>query len=169
MAELSDAELISKIINGELDYFTPLVHRYTSLVWVFIRRKVYDSSEVEDLVQQTFMQLYKNLNQFDTKRKLVPYILQIAKNEVRSYFRSLKSSMPAAESAIDVGYEQSFHESEYDVQSILNALPPAQKKALMMASEGFSYKQIAQTMNKPLNTIRTLIRRGRLRVNQNII
>ena len=50
------------------------------------------------------------------------------------------------------------------VEKQIEKLPKEQKKAVKLVSQGYSYKEIAKFLNKPLNTIRTIIRRGRLKL-----
>ena len=50
------------------------------------------------------------------------------------------------------------------IEKQLNVLPKEQKKAVELVSEGYSYKEIAKLLNRPLNTIRTIIHRARLKL-----
>ena len=58
--------------------------------------------------------------------------------------------------------------TESIIQKQLESLPHEQKKAVNLVSEGYSYKEIAKFLDRPLNTIRTLIRRARLKLNKSI-
>jgi RNA polymerase sigma-70 factor (ECF subfamily) len=159
MPNISDAEAIQKVRNGEIDCFSPIVTKYTKSVLVFISRSVYDKSEVEDLVQETFLKFYKYINKFDTSRPVLPYLFQIAKNEVRMYIRSKKHTLQLDE---NIQIEATEEENFTDMEDALASLAPEQRKALELVYEGHSYQEIATILKRPINTVRTIIRRARL-------
>jgi len=120
---------------------------------------------VEDLVQNTFLSFYKAIFRFDTNRPVLPYLYQIARNELKMYYRSHKQTVSLAET-LSSKREETLVDQQSATASVLVVLSDEQQKALQLIGEGYSYKEIAQRLGKPLNTVRTIIRRARLLIAQ---
>lgn len=164
MRQLSERDIILKIKKGEIDYFSYVVKKYTKPIHGFIVKKIYRKEDVDDLVQQSFLQLYKAIARFDERRPVLPYLYQIAKNEMKMYFRSFKHTVPLDE-WINIHDDAPLHWGELDeARNLLASLPEQQRKVLKLLSEGYSYEQIAHEFGKSINTIKTMVRRSRLKI-----
>ena len=164
--EMTDKSVIRDILSGNIDIFEILVERYSSKIQSFIGSRLFNKQEVDDIVQDTFIQFYKALSSFDSEKPVYPYLLQIARNELYMFFRKNHITIPLNDDIIQVGKEQKY---EDDISEIVEGLKSDHKKALLWFAEGYSYQDIAKRLNKPLNTVRTLIRRARLFVQKNYI
>jgi RNA polymerase sigma-70 factor (ECF subfamily) len=158
---MDDRTAIQKIKNGEINCFSWIVRNYSHAVYRLVRAKIYDKDEADDIVQNTFVNFYKAIRRFDDKRPVSSYLFQIAKNEMKIYFRSRKKTHPLDER---IAVENEDNLTTEDYEKSLSLLPKNQKKALQLLIEGYSYKEIASQLKIPINTVRTLIRRGRLAV-----
>lgn len=159
--EMTDEAAIRRVLAGDIDVFEVIVKRYSSKLQSYVGQRLYKKEEADDIVQTSFIQLYKNLVRFNIRKPLYPYLMQIARNELYMYFRKNKITVPLNE---DVAYDSAAGEQGMDVASgeLLSGLKPEQRNALLWFVEGYSYKDIAKKLGKPLNTIRTIIRRARL-------
>lgn len=164
MKNLSDQEAILRIKNGEIEEFSHIVKKYTRGVYGYVRQKVFDVSDVDDIVQKAFISFYRAISRFDAKKPILPYLFEIVKNEIKMYFRSKKQSVPLDEAVEITSYDKHTQELQYIDTSILDELSHEQKIALQLLYEGYSYQEIAKKLKKPLNTVRTLIRRTRLKL-----
>lgn len=162
MQILSDKEIIIRIKNGEIDYFTFIVKKYTNQIHNYLLKKLSNSDDVDDIVQNSFLKFYKSIRNFDFERPVIPYLFQIAKNELKMYWRSKKNTLKLDET-IATSDEADYFEKG-DINKILKRLPLEQKKALRLVGDGYSYKEIARELERPINTIRTIIRRARLQL-----
>jgi RNA polymerase sigma factor (sigma-70 family) len=90
MAEFNDEELLSLFRNGENpDYaFNLLVRKYQEKVYYFVRRIVVDHHDTDDVVQNVFIKVWKNLSAFREDSKLFTWIYRIAVNESMSFLKS---------------------------------------------------------------------------------
>lgn len=164
MQDLSDKELIVRIKNGEIDYYEYIVKKYTKQIYNYVFKKIKNREDVEDIVQMSFFQLYKVIGRFDVERPVLPYLFQIAKNEMKMFWRSQKKTVPLDEKLI-VEEKEELIDLDF-IKRQLEKLTKEQKKAIKLVIEGFSYKEIAKFLGKPINTIRTIIRRARLKLIQ---
>ncbi len=160
----TDKQAIEKIKKGEINFFSQIVHRYTKPISTFIARKLFDKLETDDLVQNTFLSFYKAIERFNEDRPVLPYLYAIAKNELKMFYRAHKKTISFE--GLQVAIEEERVES-VNVDESLQSLSGKEQKALQWVYEGHSYKEIAKYLSMPLNTVRTLIRRARLRISKN--
>jgi RNA polymerase sigma-70 factor (ECF subfamily) len=163
METIDDREIIKRIKQGEIDYFSLLVNRYTGRIYNFVAERLFNKDDVDDLVQNAFFNFYKALCRFDEERPVMPYLFEIAKNEMKMYFRSRKETV-SLDDTIRVYNNEELNIPKEDIEEMLNILPQQQRRALELFSEGFSYQEIAKDLGRPLNTVRTIIRRARLKM-----
>ncbi len=167
MQTLTDKEIIQNIKRGRIDLFSILVNKYASLITNFVNQKVFDKSEAEDIVQLSFIKFYKAVSRFDENKPILPYLYQIVRNEIKMYFRSHKKTV-ALDEAIQISEEKELYGfEEQDLEKILSQLKANQKKALQLLYDGHTYQEIAKELKVPLNTVRTIIRRARLKILKN--
>lgn len=159
--EMTDEAAIRRVLAGDIDMFEILVKRYSSKLQSYVSQRLYKKEESDDIVQTSFIQLYKNLSRFDIHKPLYPYLMQITRNELYMYFRKNKITVPLND---EVTYDAVSVEQGMEVENeeLLVGLKIEHKNALLWFVEGYSYKDIAKKLGKPLNTIRTIIRRARL-------
>jgi len=161
MLKISDREVIEKIKKGEIDQYFHIVKKYSPAVIRFIRLKVADREDAEDIAQNVFFNFYKAIGRFDTQRPVSAYLFQIARNEIKMYFRSRKKTVSLNER---IAADESDIFFLDNLEILLKNLPKSQKQVLKLFSEGYTYAEIAKKVGRPLNTVRTLIRRARLAV-----
>lgn len=164
--ELSDAEIIRLIREGRIDYFEHITRTHTKHIYHFIKSRLFEKNDVDDLVQNTFLSFYKALKHFDSSKPILPYLYQIARNELKMYYRSHKQTLPLDVAAENTIGKQDQYAGTGDLHRKMSILSEDQQLALKLIGEGYSYQEIADRLKKPLNTARTIIRRARLSIKQ---
>lgn len=157
----SDRHIIRLIRDGQIDYFSHLVARYMPRILSYVSSRIFDKTEAEDLVQNCFISLYKAIDRLDEDKPVAPYLFEIAKNELKMYYRSRKETVPLNEKILLEEKEEPAV-AIGEVKELLKNVTPDQRQALEMVYDGYTYKEIAATLGKNINTVRTLIRRARL-------
>lgn len=161
MAELSDKDIIRKIKKGKIDYYSYIVKKYTTSIYRLVRRNLGEGGYInaEDIVQNTFISFYKSIERFDEKKPISPYLYQIAKNELKMFYRSKKPMLPLKE---EIFFEEKNEEGlKIEDFKLLNS---QERGIFKHISEGYSYEEIAKLFKKPINTIKSIVRRGRLKI-----
>src|SRR3989338_6744215 len=153
MQTLSDKEIVTRIKNGEIDYFTYIVKKYTNQIFNYVLKKIRDRDDCADIVQDSFLNFYKVVGRFDEERPVLPYLFQIARNEIKMHWRARKQTVRLDERIVAEEDRQSLTKDA--IEKHLNKLPNEQKKALKLVSDGYSYKEIAKLLGRPVNTIIT--------------
>ena len=162
MLKLSDQEVIVKIKNGEIDNFIYLVKKYDKQIYNFVYKKIKNRDDIEDIVQISFIRFYKAIDRFNAEKPVLPYLFEIVRNEMKMFWRSRKKTVPLDEK-ITAEVKDVYIEKDI-INKKLESLPKEQKKAIELVGEGYSYREIAKVLNRPINTIRTIIRRTRLKL-----
>lgn len=171
--DLSDEELMGLLATGREDALAPLHGRYAAQVFGLAARSL-DGAAAEEIVQDVFVQIWRNAGRYDAARGPVrPWLLRIAHlrvaNELRRRGRrprvvpdpegSVLASIPDREPEPD---EASWHEFRRStIQAAVAALPPAQRQALSLAFfDDLTHEQVATFLGLPLGTAKTRIRSG---------
>lgn len=172
--EKSDEELVSLTLRDQ-DFFSCLVERYEEKLTRYIRRiSAATREDAEDLLQEIFLKVYRNLNGFDPSLKFSSWIYRIAHNQVISGWRKTKSrpqvikfeadedflKFIAADEDLAGDTERRFTAGE--VRRIINQLDEKYKEVLVLKFlEGKDYQEISDILRKPLGTVATLINRAK--------
>jgi RNA polymerase sigma-70 factor (ECF subfamily) len=160
MDDLSEKEIIQKIKNGEIDYFETLVERFSKIIYFYTKKKIANAQDIEDIVQNSFIKAYKGITKFDTKKTFYPYLFTIVKNEIADYYRKKKPEFKINDQTAT--YEQSFEDTTANFKGLLANLRGDYKTVVTLYyHEGYSYKEIAKKINKPVNTVKTLLYRAK--------
>jgi len=160
--ETSDKEIIAKIKKGNINYYSLIVKKHTAIIYRFIKNKISVKEDTEDLVQNSFLKLYKSIHRLDENKPILPYLYEIAKNELKMFYRSRKPTIQLNENII--GDETADKETINDNESYLKLLKKKEKEIFLLINKGFKNEEIANKFKTPLNTIKSIIRRARLRL-----
>lgn len=160
MEELSEKEIIKEIKNGEIDYFSHLVNKFSQIIYFYIKKKVRDEHDVADITQTSFIKAYKGIDKFDSKKTFYPFLFTIVKNEIADFYRKKKYEVKITEQT--ASYEQKFIDDTEDFNTLIEQLKNEYKSVIKLYYlEGYSYNEIALQLHKPINTVKTLLRRAK--------
>jgi len=172
--EKTDEELVSLTLEDQ-DVFLYLVRRYESKLFRYISRiSNVDQDEVEDILQDIFIKVYKNLNGFDNDLKFSSWIYRITHNEVISNYRKYKNKVKINSFDKDIEFAKNIAD-EFDIEKdlswvefkdkifeILNLMDIKYRDVLVLKFlEDKSYHEISDILKKPEGTVGTLINRAK--------
>ena len=175
MSRIEDAgdPLLPVVANGDRGAVNDCIRRYGSLVWSLARRLSPTPSDAEDAVQEIFFDLWRHAARFDPARGSEKvFVTVVARRRLIDRIRGSRTRL-AAETPLDetMQFEASpSTRAERDTEveearTILDQLPPPQQRVISLSLvQGMSHGEIASTLNLPLGTVKTMIRRGILRV-----
>jgi RNA polymerase sigma-70 factor (ECF subfamily) len=164
----ADASLLSAIRSGDENAMALLYDRYSSIVYSVALRVLGDTSAAEDVLQEVFIQLWRNPGLFDSSRgSLGAWLAVIARNRAIDALRKRHPETDIADVIVSVEPDMAGHAERARVMEkvlgALGAMPLAQRSALEMAYfEGLTHTEIAAKTGEPLGTIKTRIRAGLL-------
>ena len=145
-----------------------LYDRYSSIVYSVALRVLGDTGRAEDVLQEVFMQLWRNPGVFDSSRgNLGAWLAVIARNRAIDVIRKRQPETDIADVIVsvepDMAGDAERARAMEKVRGALGDMPAAQRSALEMAYfEGLTHTEIAAKTGEPLGTIKTRIRAGLL-------
>lgn len=164
----SDLALVTAIRSGDQSAMAALYDRYSSIVYAVALRVLQDTAAAEDVLQDIFMQLWRNPGAFDASRgNMAAWLAVIARHRAIDALRRRRPENDIEDVVVSV--EPDFA-SDADrsrtmdkVRGVLHTMPALQRSALEMAYfEGLTHSEIAEKTGEPLGTIKTRIRTGLL-------
>jgi RNA polymerase sigma-70 factor (ECF subfamily) len=173
-SEKSDIELVNLSLEDQ-ENFIYLVDRYKGKLLSYIRRLTnIDPEECEDILQEVFIKIYLNLNDFDSDLKFSSWVYRIAHNEVISQYRKIKARPQGHKVSIDDSeVKELADEMEIDKKIDNKILREEIEKALVKIDvkyrevlvlkyfEEKNYQEISDIIKKPIGTVATYMRRGK--------
>ncbi len=176
-----DATLVRRLLQQDVNAFEQLYDRHSRQVYALVLRILQQASTAEEVVQDVFLQLWRNAAAYDAERgPFVPWLLTLARNRALDQLR-LKSERQRrreeqTEELPPVVTSPPEYEEEIDerrrverVRALMSDLLPQQKRAIELAYfEGLSHSEIADKLQEPLGTVKSWIRNGLLRLKEGL-
>jgi RNA polymerase sigma-70 factor (ECF subfamily) len=185
MENLNDIQLVDLYLRGNQKAFDGLVNRHSQSTFRFIIQIVDSTDEANDIVQETFIKVWKNIHKFDQRKNLKTWIFTIAKRTAIDYLRKVKSvsfsSIDNTETETSFGNNipdeglmanEIFEENE-NIELIRNALKTVslENKSIILLHHGeeMTFEEISDVLEKPMNTIKSQYRRTLIALRKFII
>ena len=146
---LDDNELIQKFQNGDEKAFDQLVRNNLNNVFGFFMKVTRDEMSAEDLAQDVFMKLYKNLKNFRHDSNFSTYLYRINSNTVNSWItRNKWKNLLHLDQAPDKGEYDIKNEAEWtkeELWSEISKLPNKQRRVMILRiTDSLSYSEISK-------------------------
>ncbi|MDI9434124.1 MAG: sigma-70 family RNA polymerase sigma factor [Planctomycetota bacterium] len=173
---MDDARLLKRYAAGDQEAFQLLMNRYRDSVYAFLRRFLSRSDLIEDVFQETFLQLFVSRDTFDVSRPLRPWLFTIAANKAKDALRRMQRSevtqlgnmFDSDESTIDDVLNTLDHDERmpYDdllrderaaaIKRVISRMPAKLREIIVLAYfHKFAYAEIAQILNIPIGTVKS--------------
>ncbi len=180
---VSDEQLIAKFQLGDLQAYDILVRRYKDQLLNFVYRFVGNRTDAEDIVQETFLRVYKNKHMYKEIAKFSTWVYTIAGNLAKTELRRRKrhkifsvSNFVNEEKDYDIPDQDHSPEKKVDsaiqegiIQKAIEKLPAKFKEVIILRDiQGFAYEEISQILNIPLGTVKSRVNRGRLKLQEDL-
>ena len=180
LSDRDDNQLVARFLAGESRAFPELVDRYQTRLLNFIYRTIGDRDRAEDLVQETFIRVYRHLHRFDQTKKFSTWIYTIAsnlaKNELRNrsrnplvLFQTIKKNWEADHRPLqweDPAYrpDDLFRKRHLRdlVERAVEQLPEHHRAVFVLREmEGRTYEEISEITGVNLGTVKSRLNRAR--------
>jgi RNA polymerase sigma-70 factor (ECF subfamily) len=178
-----DRELVERALEGDEGAYGDLVEKYRNALYHHIRRIVRDKSEVDDLVQETFIKAFSALESYSSQFAFSTWLYKIATNHAIDFLRKKKLRTHSIDKPIltkegememelpDTTYRPDRHIVEDQrrtlIQEAIDALPPKYYRVIVLRHQHEkSYEEIASELDLPLGTVKAHIFRARELLNK---
>ncbi len=181
--KVTDETLIAQFQQGDVQAFDILVRRYKDQLLNYVYRFVNNRVDAEDIVQETFLRVFKNKHYYKEIAKFSTWVYTIAGNLAKTELRRRKRrkifsvsnfvnderdfDIPDGERTPDQAVDGSIKDSI--IQQAIDKLPPKFKEVILLRDvQGFAYEEISQILNIPLGTVKSRVNRGRLKLQEDL-
>lgn len=179
--ELEDSNLIQQYLKGDGKSLEILVKKYLKPIYGFAYRNVGNSEEAEDITQEVFVKVWKNIKKFDQKKNFKPWIFQIAKNTSIDFLRK-KKAVPFSRFENEKGQNslaenivakplnliENFSDKKVLAEALQLLSNKEQKIISLRHTDGMSFREIAEVYGESINTIKSRYRRTLKALRKNI-
>jgi RNA polymerase sigma-70 factor (ECF subfamily) len=179
--EMNDEDLMVQFQSGTVEAFDLLVERYSERLSHYLYRFTHDMRRVEDLLQETFLRVYRNRHSYKPVAKFSTWLYTIAGNLARSEYRKLKRRqtysiysndgdgeeyerpLPDETFAADIEVERTIQDEH--IQSALRQIPDEFREVVVLRDvQHLTYEDIAAITGLPMGTVKSRINRGRAKL-----
>jgi RNA polymerase sigma-70 factor (ECF subfamily) len=178
---LEDKELIQRYLKGDSQALDFLIEKHLKPIYNFVYKNVGNEANAEDITQEVFIKVWKNIKKFDQTKNFKPWIFQIAKNTSIDFLRK-KKSIPFSKFENEKGQNVLIENTPAKPLNLLEEL--SDKKTLATAmhglsekeqklinlrhTDGLSFNEIAERFKESVNTIKSRYRRSLANLRKNI-
>jgi len=181
--KITDEELVFRVLNKNKECFSEIVSRYQDKLLRYIYRITSASEfEAKEVLQDSFVKVYKNLNDFDLNLKFSSWIYRIVHNEVRSWYRQKTTKGKNLIIDVDDSVLQNISDDLFDItarvensisaefiqKSLVKINKKYQEIIILRYFENKDYKEISDILKRPINTIATQLSRAKKQLRKEI-
>jgi len=157
-------ELIKQAKKGNKEAFTKLIELNLPKLYKIARAKLSEELDIEDVIQETLMKAYLNLNRLKSVDKFSLWLTKILVNECNNIYRKSKVIHIQYDDyviPVNVEYENAL-DNEMMYSKIMNLLEPEDRIIMVLYySNGYTTKQISEIININENTIKGRLKRAK--------
>ena len=162
MGQPTDIELVQRSLAGDERAFMALVRRYQEPLANLIRYQVGNLQHAEDILQETLLQAWLSLPKLRDGNKVLPWLLQVARNRWVDFFKSTQRREQAVEDSIIENHLNQFghsllrqKETIEEIYEALEQVPETERNiARQFYLEGFTIREIARRSQQPQGTVK---------------
>jgi RNA polymerase sigma-70 factor (ECF subfamily) len=159
-----EAELVASLRNKDEEGFSYLYEHYSGALYCVIRQIVQDTETSNDVLQETFVNIWKRIDQYDaSKGRLFTWMLNVARNAAIDKTRS--KGFQQSQKQFSIGDAEMVHmpvtqgSDDYGLKKVIGKLKEEQRLLIDLSYfQGFTHEQIAKALDMPLGTVKTRIR-----------
>ena len=178
-AKMTDYDLVLACINGDKAAFNELLQRYKNLVYSVALRMVNDKEEANDLAQEIFIKIYRNLEKYHPEYRFSTWTIKIATNHVIDFRRKRRQDTVSIDEVGDtlaVGHADSpeaayiAKEQRQMLHDMIDDLPDMYKVPIVLYhQQGLSYTEISEITGESLSKVKNRIFRGRKMLKESLM
>ena len=174
MSSSLDNQLVARVVSAQdADAFGELVRRHQSHVRNFLRKLTGDYTLADDLAQDCFIHAWDKLQTFSGRGSFIGWLLRVA---YTTFLQSRRKSKRYAEILEEVGHKTDTEGTGVTTQSdevgdldrFLAVLTEEERAVMVMSYAcGLSHREIGESMNMPVGTVKSVIFRGKEKIRTN--
>lgn len=173
-AELTDEELVVAVRERDQELFSEIIRRYQTKLTHYLRKFIGVPDELEDVLQEVFIKVYRNLYGFNAGRRFSPWIYRIAHNEAVNHIAKNKNAVSLDDQEWEIIDEAVDIKADVDRGLLKRVLEDGLQKMnnkyreplILYFFEEKSYEEISDILHIPSSTVGVLIMRAKAQLKQ---
>jgi len=167
ISKMSDEKLTTLVREKDKELYSEIIRRYEKKLLGYANYLIFDDNDAADVVQNTFIKAYINLNSFKIGKKFSSWIYRIAHNEAMNMLSKHKKRVQIDQnmdfdSGVDLEDEVIKKELKQSTHNCLKQLPVIYSEPLSLYFlEEKSYEEISDILRIPVGTVGTRINRAK--------
>lgn len=161
-------KLIKQAINGDKNAFTELILNYQQDLYKIALTRLHSEYDIEEAIQETMISAFKNIKKLKDIEKFKNWIIKILINKCNEIYRKKMLRLVPLDEVDKYDLSESNNleiESRLDFYSIIKTLDKKSRTILVLYyGEKYTTKEIAEILNKSENTIKTILRRSKIKL-----
>jgi RNA polymerase sigma-70 factor (ECF subfamily) len=179
---LDDELLVKRAQQGDGKALEELLFACEKRVYNIAYRFMGNEADAYDMAQESLIKIYKGIKSFKGESSISSWIYRLTVNTCMDGLRKRKNAPVSLEHSVEKGvpFEDSYSESPEEkamsaeeienIQKAINILSDTYKSVIVMRDiDGFSYEEIAQTLDISVGTVKSRINRGRQRLKELLV
>ncbi|MFA6520663.1 MAG: RNA polymerase sigma factor [Candidatus Paceibacterota bacterium] len=165
--ELTDEEIVLKVRTSNKDLYSIIIERYQKKLVRYVNNLIKNEDRAIDVVQESFIKAFVNLNSFNIEKKFSSWMYRIAHNQAMNLAKKYKKEIPLPEdwdfeSEDDIEKEYEEKESKEKVERCLKNIPLIYSEPLSLYYvDEKSYEDISDILRIPMGTVAIRISRAK--------
>lgn len=168
----TDHDLLEKARSGDGKAFGKIVERHTGVVYAAVRSVFGNRGDIDDAVQEAFIRIYSGLPSFSGRSSLSTWIWSVARNNAINIRAKERDDIIPLEKTAEIASNRLGPEAEFarrsaaeDIEYLLSRLDGNYRQVIELRYlAGKKYHEIAEMLDMPEGTVKTLIHRARIRM-----
>ena len=168
----TDHDLHEKAKSGDGKAFGRIVERHTGIVYAAVRSVLGGRSDIDDAVQEAFIRIYQGLPSFSGRSSLSTWIWSVARNHAINIRAKERDDVISLDQTAEIASNRLGPETEFarrtaaeDIDWLLSRLDGNYRQVIELRYlAGKKYKEIAEMLDLPEGTVKTLIHRARIKM-----
>lgn len=170
----TDESIIVSVIAGDIDAYAEILTRYEAKLHRYVVYLIHNQTMADDVVQDTFIKAYQNLQGFNAKYKFSSWIYRIAHNEAMNAIKKVRHlTDDDIDELPESGYDQRVEELvdqdilKTHVQGCLSELDPRYREVIQLVYfEHMKYEEISDVLHVPTSTVGVWLSRAKKRLKE---
>ena len=152
-----EARLVERIETGDAEAFNELYRRFAPMVHGIALSRV-PRAEADDLVQEVFISVHKNLSSLRDRNAVGPWLAKIARNRASNFYRTVH---PSDELTDEIAGSPNSKPEAFEILSVIRSMPDSYRETLVLRLvEGLTGPEIAAQTGMSVDSVRVNLHRG---------
>jgi RNA polymerase sigma-70 factor, ECF subfamily len=166
---MHEQALIQRAVDGDREAFEAIIERYQGVVYGYLRARLLQATDAEDLTQEVFLRFYMARARFDTASLVRPWLLGIARNLLREHVRTVRRRREVGWTELCLAMEETVRFDGHDEEDVLAHLPgcldslgPSARAAIdMRYRSNLRLASIGEKLKRSEGAVKLLMHRAR--------